>query len=81
MNTSKKISSACRYFGGKGNGLREIIYSHFPPKSSYNLYAEIFGGGASVLLLKPPFGIEVYNDLEQNVYSLFKVLSDRKSVV
>jgi DNA adenine methylase len=77
MKASKKITSLCRYFGGKGNGLREIIYSHFPPKSSYSVYAEIFGGGASVLLRKPPFGIEVYNDLEQNVYSLFKVVSDK----
>lgn len=73
-----KINSIVRYFGGKGNGLREIIYSHFPPKSSYSIFLEVFGGGASVLLLKPPFGVEIYNDLEKNVYSLFKVLADKE---
>jgi len=77
MSTSKKPKNLVRYFGGKGNGLGSIIYSHFPPKSSYSIFLEVFGGGASVLLLKPPFGIEVYNDLEQNVYSLFKVISDK----
>jgi DNA adenine methylase len=71
------MNSVVRYFGGKGNGLKEIIYGHFPEKSSYHSYIEVFGGGASLLFHKEPFGIEMYNDLEQNVYSLFKVLSDR----
>lgn len=67
-----------RYFGGKGNGLREIIYKYFPSKAEYDIYIEAFGGGGNLLLLKEPFGVEIYNDLEQNVYSLFKVLSDKK---
>jgi len=72
-----KLDSVIRYFGGKGNGLREIIYQYFPPKSQYNVYLEPFAGAANLLLLKEPFGVEIYNDLEQNVYSLFKVLSDK----
>lgn len=77
MSTSDKLKSCIRYFGGKGNGLREIIYAYFPSKSQYTVFLEVFGGAANVLLLKEPFGIEIYNDLEQNVYSLFKVISDK----
>jgi DNA adenine methylase len=71
------LKSIIRYFGGKGNGLNKIIHDNFPPKSSYDIYVEAFGGGANVLLFKEQFGVEIYNDLEQNVYSLFKVISDK----
>jgi len=71
------MHSIIRYFGGKGNGLCRIIYQCFPLKSEYEIYLEAFGGGASILLYKEPFGIEIYNDLEKNVYSLFKVLSNK----
>lgn len=54
------------------------ILAHFPDKETYDTYLEPFGGGASILFQKEPTPIEIYNDLEENVYSLFKVLSDRK---
>lgn len=41
-------------------------------------YIEPFGGSGVVLFQKEPSPIEIYNDLEENVYSLFKVLSDAK---
>jgi len=69
--------SAIRYFGGKGVIYKEII-GFFPPKNSYLTYIEPFGGAASILFQKERSPIEIYNDLEQNVYSLFKVLSDKK---
>ncbi len=72
------LNSPVRYYGGKGNGLRWQIYDYFPDKSQYNMYIEPFGGGANLLFAKEAFGIEIYNDLEQNVYSLFKVISDKK---
>ena len=71
------MQSLIRYFGGKGNGLCRIIYQFFPAKSEYEVYVEPFGGGANLLLYKEPFGVEIYNDLEKNVYSLFKVLSNK----
>lgn len=55
--------------------MTDIIISHFP--DTYEVYVEGFGGGASVLFQKEKTDLEVYNDLGENVYSLFKVLSDK----
>ena len=55
--------------------MTDIIISHFP--DNYEVYVEGFGGGASVLFQKEKTDLEVYNDLGENVYSLFKVLSDK----
>ena len=52
------------------------IISHFP--KNYDIYIEGFGGGASVLFEKERDKIEIYNDLGRNVYSLFKVMSDKE---
>ena len=43
---------------------------------SADIYIEPYGGSAVVLLQKKPSPIEIYNDLNHNVYALFKVLSD-----
>lgn len=75
MNTNN--NSPIRYFGGKGNGMAQKILEFAPPRADYNNYIEVFGGGGSVLFAKERFGVEIYNDLEKNVYSLFKVLSDK----
>ena len=56
--------------------MTDIIINQFP--KDYDIYVEGFGGGASVLFQKTQVWIEVYNDLEENVYSLFKVLSDKE---
>ena len=55
--------------------MTNIIIEQFP--SDYEVYVEGFGGGASVLFQKEKTALEVYNDLGENVYSLFKVLSDK----
>ena len=69
------MNSPIKYYGGKSY-MTDIIISHFP--HDYNLYIEGFGGGASVLFAKQNKGMEIYNDLGKNVYSLFKVLSDKE---
>ena len=55
--------------------MTNIIIDHFPKE--YEVYVEGFGGGASVLFQKEKTPLEVYNDLGENVYSLFKVISDK----
>lgn len=61
-----------RYHGGKWR-LAPWLISLFPPHSCY---VEPFGGGASVLLAKPRSRIEVYNDLDETIVGVFRLLRD-----
>lgn len=62
-----------RYHGGKWRDA-EWVVANMPP---HQVYVELFGGGASVLLQKPRSKSEVYNDLDGEVVNLFRVLRDR----
>ncbi len=64
---------ALRYHGGKWL-LAPWIIEHFP---DHRVYVEPFGGAASVLLRKPRSHDEVYNDLDGEIVSFFRLLQDR----
>lgn len=69
------MKSPIKYFGGKGTMFKNIM-DNFPNQSEYDIYLEPFGGSFSVGLHREPYGTEIYNDLEKNVYSLYMVLSN-----
>ena len=72
------MNSPIRYFGGK-NGMACKILKYFPKEGSYNTYIEPFGGSFGVALHNPNIPpIEIYNDLDNNVYSLFLTLVDNE---
>ena len=70
---SKPMRPALRYYGGKWRTAPWIL-SHFPP---HKCYVEPFGGAASVLIQKERSQIEVYNDINSDVVSYFRVLREQ----
>jgi DNA adenine methylase len=61
-----------KWHGGKYY-LAPWIIEHFP---AHRIYVETHGGAASVLLAKPPSPVEIYNDLDERINRLFRVLRD-----
>jgi DNA adenine methylase len=56
-----------RYHGSKWR-----LYPYLEPYlSKTTVYTESFGGSAAILAQKPVGGLEIYNDLDQDVYSFF----------
>lgn len=71
------MRSPLKYFGGKNNMINKII-PHFPKDNEYKIYLEPYGGSAAILLSRSLNShAEIYNDIYENVYSLFKCISDK----
>jgi len=69
--------SMIKYFGGK-NGFANKILEHFPENYSEMNYIEPFCGSAAILFHKEKSEIEIINDIDKNIYTLFKVLIDKE---
>ena len=65
-------SPILRYHGGKWR-IAPWVISHFPP---HKVYVEPFGGSAAVLIQKERAITEIYNDLDAELFNLFKVMRD-----
>jgi len=64
-----------RYHGGKWRAAPWIL-SHFP---AHRVYAEPYGGAASLLFQKPRVYAEIYNDLDAEIVNVFRVLRDPRT--
>ena len=65
--------SLIRYVGGD-TYLLPYLAKMIPP---HEIYVEVFGGGAPLLLNKPPSKLEIYNDIDDKLVNLFMVVRDR----
>lgn len=65
-------TSPITWFGGK-SALAERICQVFP---SHKTYCEPFGGSMAVLLAKEPSPVEIYNDADEGLVNLFRVVRD-----
>jgi len=69
------MNSIIKYFGGK-NGFANKILDYFPSNYQNMNYIEPFCGSAAMLFHKIKSPVEIINDIDENIYSLFKVLID-----
>jgi|SRR5471030_910625 len=74
MKKSEQVSPPVTWFGSKNRLVKEIV-KYF---SEHQTYVDVFGGIGAVLLGKRPSKVEVYNDLNRKMTSLFNVLSDKR---
>lgn len=74
MQQYEPVSPPVTWFGSKSRLVKKIV-SHFP---RHQTFVDVFGGSGAVLLGKRPSKIEVYNDLNQKMSSLFRVLADKE---
>ena len=65
-----------QYPGSKGRMAKQII-ELFP---AHHTYCEVFGGSGSVLLTKEPSDVEVYNDINDDIVNLFRVVRDARQM-
>jgi DNA adenine methylase len=71
-NLIMKLNPPLSWHGGKSRFASNII-ALFP---DHQTYCEPFGGSGAVLLAKEPSRVEIFNDLDDSLVNLFRVLRD-----
>lgn len=65
--------SVIGWYGGKSSISKQII--NLMPR--HDVYVEVFGGSGVILLNKMRSSVEIYNDINKGLASLFSVLADK----
>jgi DNA adenine methylase len=68
----KHVKAPVTWFGSKSRHLHWLL-PLFPP---HQVFVDVFGGSGSVLLGKKPSPVEVWNDRDERLVNLFRVLRD-----
>lgn len=71
------VKSCINWFGGKYYLANDII-AKFP---KHKVYCEVFGGAAHILLKKQPSKVDIYNDINEGLYTFFKVLREHPEIL
>lgn len=67
-----RVPGIVPWFGGKGRMVGKLLDA--VPMTE--IYVEAYGGAASLLFNREPAKVEVYNDLDNRLFNLMKVLQD-----
>src|SRR5579859_1968522 len=81
MNTSPRLRSPVPWIGGKHYSALTILKA-FPAPDAYDVYVDLFGGAAHLLLAKPSYKhIEVYNDISDDLVNFWMHCRDHAEVL
>lgn len=64
------------------HGSKWRMYRHIQPYlTKHSVYVESYGGSGAILMQKPVVGIEVFNDIDGDVYNFFHVLKTQREAL
>ena len=69
---AQRIASPLIWFGGKGMFVPKLL----PLIPEHMTYVEVFGGGGSLFLSKPKSHVEIFNDIDSQLITFFRVLQE-----